>query len=196
MSQPARCSSVPASLFLFWKSSVKGNMHKHATLGIRSVSLSVLFHPFITCAAGEQHCIVLFLQSRGNVLEAGSVSLQQDMLEGKQDWVTVRGGVWRLIAESIFWFARWITSRVRLPPQAHVPYLLLFSQLVKLQNSSNCCSGAASFSIQGYLINQHPKNTSEKWLSINIVRKRCGGKDFERRLQLCFRSGNFIRPKY
>lgn len=95
------------------------SVHKHVTSANkcfrnRSLSLrvSVLFHPFITCAAGETtlYCILLFLHGRGNVLVCNCTAWEKIKKKGGESQC-VRG-FWRLIPVSIFWCARWITSRV------------------------------------------------------------------------------------
>lgn len=62
---------------------------------------------------GKQHCIVLFLHSRGNVLETSSGSnfntVEKKRRKGR---VTAHEGLWWLMPDGVFYCARWITSRV------------------------------------------------------------------------------------
>lgn len=93
--------------------------------------------PFITCAAGETtlYCVVLFFHGGGNVLETGSVCncTAGEKTEKKGGESQCVWGFRRLIPESIFWCARWITSRVWLHAVRllhQLMYPLIISQMV------------------------------------------------------------------
>lgn len=106
-----------------WQQSV----HEHVTLAnkcFRNVSLrvSVFFHPFYhMCSRGNNTglCCSLFT-AEGMFWDRQCVELY--CWREEREWVPEREGFWRL---SIFWCARWITSRVGLH-NVRLPYQLMF----------------------------------------------------------------------